>query len=579
VQGDAAVSEAWLVKLEFERVQTYLFAVPELKAMIGANTLIGETLRGALVQDGSGGYSFGAARDSLPALAVNCGSPSGLPTGIDPPSLGVPAADVTDPLQGKDCDNPLEAWKLGILSRDGGHLHAIFPSPEQARCFVTRARMLVGKRLHGLLLSARLAKLSDSGGKWESKEEPLAANGDLGESVADLPQLQVCQITGQGPAATDRVRDGRTYWIAQSVEHRERKAREFDRGVSCDVLGLLRRPIATALGLSPDDENLFPTEFEKVAPSGYLAVIAADGNGMGKRFWKYRKPDTEEPPFFAGEARGEKFFHSMRVAVRKALLDALAETFALAARLVGDKKREQMPFRLLMLGGDDLLLVCDAPYALPFVRYYAAKLAGHKLANGEPLTIGAGVAVVKSKFPFHRSHDLAEQLAKSSKRLFRELKAKEPASVVDWVAVSEAWHEDVAEVRRRDFRRSYRNAAGNEEMLVLSCKPYPVLGKERLSLEKLLAGVEEGRGRLPRSQLMALVEGVRHGRLQADHHVHLLDGEFRQALAPALGGPADDPTAWLPTGRDDWHRTALLDFLEIYELERMRDEPEEGGND
>ena len=36
------------VHIEFSRVQTWLFAVPRLRAMVGANALLGETLRVAL---------------------------------------------------------------------------------------------------------------------------------------------------------------------------------------------------------------------------------------------------------------------------------------------------------------------------------------------------------------------------------------------------------------------------------------------------------------------------------------------------------------------------------------------------
>lgn len=36
------------VHIEVSRVQTWLFAVPRLRAMVGANALLGETLRVAL---------------------------------------------------------------------------------------------------------------------------------------------------------------------------------------------------------------------------------------------------------------------------------------------------------------------------------------------------------------------------------------------------------------------------------------------------------------------------------------------------------------------------------------------------
>ena len=56
---NAETCQPWLVKLEFQRVQTYLFAVPDLKSMVGANTLLGEVLRGSLVDDGdSSGFAI-----------------------------------------------------------------------------------------------------------------------------------------------------------------------------------------------------------------------------------------------------------------------------------------------------------------------------------------------------------------------------------------------------------------------------------------------------------------------------------------------------------------------------------------
>ena len=34
-----------IVRIEFQRVQSFLFAVPRLSEMVGANVLMGETLR------------------------------------------------------------------------------------------------------------------------------------------------------------------------------------------------------------------------------------------------------------------------------------------------------------------------------------------------------------------------------------------------------------------------------------------------------------------------------------------------------------------------------------------------------
>ncbi len=47
-------SDPCLVSIELKRIQTYLFAVPRLSAMVGANARLGETLRGLLCLDSRG---------------------------------------------------------------------------------------------------------------------------------------------------------------------------------------------------------------------------------------------------------------------------------------------------------------------------------------------------------------------------------------------------------------------------------------------------------------------------------------------------------------------------------------------
>ena len=93
---------AYLVELEFERVQTHLFEVPELRAMAGANARLGETLRGRLTETGF------ADGESLPALARKPEHGAALPSGVTADTFP-DATGVADPLQasGNDVDDPL----------------------------------------------------------------------------------------------------------------------------------------------------------------------------------------------------------------------------------------------------------------------------------------------------------------------------------------------------------------------------------------------------------------------------------------------------------------------------------------
>ncbi len=571
----------WLVKLEFGRVQTYLFAVSELKSMIGANALIGEVLRGQLV----GGKFIGDR--NLPALARSAGLDAALPatTLAQIAELSLEPRELPgDPLTGpSDRDNPRAAYLQGILARDGGHFQAVFATKNQADEFVRRARALVGEDLPGLSVKARPVELKWNGQCWrgpakeekkaETKKSPPPSKGTL---LLDLPQFQVCAVTQQGAASTTvpSLDDKGEIPVSASVKKKKDQASKFDRGDTKEVLGLLRGYLLDKLGL---DDDSFPNQFEHVASvSGYLAVIAADGNGIGSRSKKWRDGVSKEDDFFKREARGEQFFHAMRTTVRIALVNALVETFKVQAeRLRESDKKGRLPFRLMMVGGDDLLLVCDAVYAMPFAIAYMRELEKLNLADGSPLYIGMGIAIVKKKFPFHRSHALAEELAGSAKRLYRAMPKETRGSVVDWLAISEAWHEDVAEVRRRDSLVRYTNG----DRLVLSGKPYRILG-EGLSLEGLhtvaqaaIKGIPET-DRLARSQLMALAHKLPEGRRQGDWALRQAPDEVRTLLKPLMTGDS----IWQDCGSQTW-LTRLLDFLEVYELESLRHkaESEKGG--
>ena len=77
-----------------------------------------------------------------------------------------------------------------------------------------------------------------------------------------------------------------------------------------------------------------------------------------------------------------------------ALVCALNETFA-AEQAAGPltEKGSTRPYQLLMVGGDDLLLLCRAESALPFVKHYASKLSALRLHDGKPLGVGAGIVI------------------------------------------------------------------------------------------------------------------------------------------------------------------------------------------
>ena len=522
----------FLVLIEFARVQTYLFAVPRMRAMLGANANLGETIRRSLVELAR---SCGAkGPDSRHALSeLPCADPD------DPLALG------GDPI---DRDDPQTLFRdFGILAREGGHFRVMFPTQAQADDFRHKSTEHIADVLPGLIARVAIRELE--------RDEVEATNHAPATAILDLPVFQVCQETGNGPAATT---SSKHKMIGTGAAARQSQGKRFAAGKTADIIGLLQLS-----GCIPQPEQP-PEDIETLCNKDYLALIHADGNGIGMRYNRWCQSHTadESVPLVTGELNreihGEHFFHSMRVAVRRALVRALNDTFS-------PEKADH--FQLLMLGGDDLLIACRAKSALPFVTAYAEALQGHNLADGKPLTIGVGVAIAKPAYPFHRLHQLAEELADSAKRLYRS--RPEVGSVVDWHVCTQSWADDPIAQRRGSNLQHYRTQGG-EEHLVLTQRPYPVLGAAATGSLKSLREATETliKAKPARSQLRSLVEALRRGRMSGE----LAWTELPDATEAALNqaGFADSP--WYEAGTGNW-RSPLPDLVEIMEIEHL------GGND
>ena len=509
------------VNLSLKRVQTFIFDVPRLKAMLGANALIGETLRLGLTE-----------------RAIACGA---TPVSAD----GAPSADAFDPLQSAEQlerDDP--AWLLGqgILARDGGHFSAVFASKAGAMEFCTEAENLLAEALPGVLFEIEMSAIDG-----QSLEEPKALAKEA--FILELPVLQICQETGREVASK---KCDKGSWAASSVQHRMDAGDRFHAGKTRDIIGLMRRP----LGLDQEAGWQAPRELEELCDGQYLALIHADGNGVGKRYKSHRSSCTHTG--LAKECHGERFFHSMRVAVRRAVVQALTEVF--------QRQQGVRPYEVLMLGGDDLLLACRADMALPFAQAYAQALTNYPLADGQPLSVGIGVAIAKHSYPLHRLHALAEALAASAKRLYRA--APEHGSVIDWQIVTQSWFGDLQAQRRSAELRRYR-VGDTEESLLLSRRPYAVPGQD--GLEGLLAAVVALSQRdqkadtilAARTPLRALRTAFETGRLAGEMAFSRLDEGVRAILT---GESSTSP--WVAVA-DHCYQTRVLDIVELSEIARL----------
>lgn len=483
------------VHIELQRVQTWLFSVPRLRAMVGANALLGETLRVA-----------------LPKLARE----QGREWSLTPFTEAYSGADATDPL--KEHDDPAADAQDGILARDGGHFEAQFAHGAEA--FVEAAGRLLRRELPGLRF-----RVSINDVEQQSNNTHLST---------ELPVFAPCGWTGRGLAsAIVEQGDDEHPAVSLDVARRHETAKRTEGGTAKDL--------ASLLGATTKLNGLKRAqELEDLVGSGYLALIHADGNGVG----------GARPLDDVAQAA---FFHRNRVLLRRAAQRAI--------NVACEGEPNQAPLIPLMLGGDDLLLVCRAECALDFVVTLCEELAAlqHNDNRSFTLTLGVGVVFAKHTIPIHRLHEVAEQLASSSKRRFRGFKnaGEKERSVIDWAVYSTAWVDDIEQVRRRDWLR------GRQNIRVLSQRPLDVLGQGLDSLQGLVVGAKQLEN-APRSQLRYLIEQLAHGRALSDLAFAELSKEARDALERA-----GLTSVWRRTSDGSHWLTALLDIVEISEIPRL----------
>lgn len=518
------------LKIELKRVQTFIFEVPRLKAMLGANALIGQTMR-----------------HELPGLIKGRGKKLEWPAHIVHQGPEDPLGATPDPT---DRDDPAALYADGILARDGGHFIAVFEEETGARKFLHDAETKLAERLPGVLYDASIELFPPPENRQREAISPRET------ALLDLPVLQVCQETGTAPASDKNKKDR---WQARSVTHREDWGDRFYAGETRDIIGQLRPAL-----YSDKEQNWGePDDFAQLAAGGYLALIHADGNGIGKRY-NERKAKATALDDLGKEAHGEALFHSMRVAVRRAVVDALKQTFTAP----GGKR----PYEVLMLGGDDLLLICRADRALDFAQHYATELRKYPLADGKPLDVAIGVAIAQKSYPLHRLQELAESLASSAKRLYRSLDERDKTSVIDWQVVTQSWFEGVAEARRQSERVVYI-VDGKTETLLLSRRPYRVSRenglKELLDAAHRLDGSgkeeDKDKDRAARSPLRSLRGACARGRLMGEMAFDRLPDDIRSALG------SQRAELWEGLGSDgrSIYATRALDIVGIWEIARL----------
>lgn len=163
--------------------------------------------------------------------------------------------------------------------------------------------------------------------------------------------------------------------------------------------------------------------------NSWIAIIHIDGNGLGKEVKKHGKTP-----------QGLKYFSEN---LDKGTIQAANEAF----KTVRDKfDRKMIPIRPIVLGGDDVTLICRADIAIDYTTGFLKEF--EKQTN---LKACAGIAFIKSSYPFYYGYDLAQSLCDRAKKKTREADSETLPSCLMFHKVQDSFVEDFEAIKAREL--------------------------------------------------------------------------------------------------------------------------------
>lgn len=175
--------------------------------------------------------------------------------------------------------------------------------------------------------------------------------------------------------------------------------------------------------------------------NNWIAVCHADGNGLGSVV-KVLSADKDKYAEFS-----KKLDQSTKAAAKSA--------FAYISEKHDGFKNQMIPIRPVVLGGDDFTVICRGDIALEYIKVFIERFEaeteanlGHllKLCGKTKLSASAGIAFIKSSYPFSFAYELAENLCSVAKEDSREL------SSIMFHKVQDSFIEDYKDIVARELQ-------------------------------------------------------------------------------------------------------------------------------
>ena len=512
-----------LVSFDTDRIKEYVFATGKLKEIRGASAILDELNRLDMV----------AKAEEFQAEKIFANGGSGMFT--------VPEASAEALIQTVEKEYRLRT-QTGSITSATMELSDNFTNQDDIRGY-----------LQTLAYRLRLKKDENA----------------FHQPILTHPFLRTCDSCGDQYASQSTTEPEREL-LCRSCEHKRRKNREIQEDIKAvtngtakedlkhklwyRLLGELAREGYEMQGKSrPED---FGDLGEMSEPKNYMGLIYADGDNMGKALEQLENLDEVK-----------NFSKAVDDAIYQAVQEAILEY------LKPEKSDKYFPFDILMLGGDDLVMVTTAhkvvEVSMKIIERFN-ELTEERLGKG--LTLSAGVVIAHANFPFSSLLTLAEQALKFSKKEAVKRKRRGQRTtqdgLINFIVVSNSnsldfdyYHQETLSDEDQNIYRTLRPY--NLTDLCCIVKTIRKLKKEDFPRSKL----KDLRESVFRNQNQSILEGLKfissiNPRSEKGKDHRQMFWNFLTHFAD--GSPLILPFPWFKS--DDNSYTPFLDLIELYDF-------------
>ncbi len=311
------------------------------------------------------------------------------------------------------------------LDTAGGNAVAVFDTKEEFEAVSTKMAFYVLEKTYSLKLVYACIEL-DENKAFHAQYEEL--NEKLGKLKSEMPEpahtgaFPICRqdyLTGFPIAKVTQEKEEKVFLTQESKIKLEQDKNPDKKDCRYDDI---------KVGNVLDDMIL-----EKGVDS-HIAVIHIDGNNMGNRINQIIG-DNAEFDADGGFDKIKDTFKSITVAqefktvceevkeIIEKYKEKIIEEKKEAGTYEGEKDKANAPLIYSVIAaGDDITYVTRANIALPFTKLFLKKISEHNMYSDSEdhdtygINACAGIAFIKSHFPFSDAYELAERCCTSAKK-------------------------------------------------------------------------------------------------------------------------------------------------------------------